>query len=85
MDCSLPGSYVHGISQTRILKRPAISFSRISSQPRELKSAALAGGFFTTKLSEKPTIFHVPRFFKNGLSTKEDASQESFLEEVMLN
>ena len=33
MDCSPPGSSVHGISQARILERVAISFSRASSQP----------------------------------------------------
>ena len=31
MDCSLPGSSVHGILQARILKKGAISFSRGSS------------------------------------------------------
>ena len=31
MDCSLPGSSVHGIFQARILERAAISFSRGSS------------------------------------------------------
>ena len=35
MDCSLPGSFVHGISQARILKCVAISFSRGSSQSRD--------------------------------------------------
>ena len=35
MDCSLPGSSVHRISQARILKCIAISFSRGSSQPRD--------------------------------------------------
>ena len=35
MDCSLPGSSVHGIFQGRILERVAISFSRGSSQPRD--------------------------------------------------
>ena len=35
MDCSLPGSFVHGILQGRILKWVAISFSRGTSQPRE--------------------------------------------------
>ena len=35
MDCSLPGSSVHGISQARIQKWVAISFSRRSSQPRD--------------------------------------------------
>ena len=33
MDCGLPASSVHGISQTRILEWVAISFSRGSSQP----------------------------------------------------
>ena len=34
MDCSLPGSSVHGIFQARVLEWTAISFSRGSSQPR---------------------------------------------------
>ena len=35
MDCSLPGSSVHGISQARILEWVAVSFSRGSSRPRD--------------------------------------------------
>ena len=35
MDCSLPGSSVHGISQVRIVQWVAISSSRGSSQPRD--------------------------------------------------
>ena len=35
MDCSLPGSSVHGIFQARILDWVAISFSRGSSRPRD--------------------------------------------------
>ena len=35
MNCSLPGSSVHGIFQARILEWVAISFSRGSSQPRD--------------------------------------------------
>ena len=35
MDCSLPGSSIHGILQARILEWVAISFSRGSSQPRD--------------------------------------------------
>ena len=34
-DCSLPGSSVHGISQTRIPGCIAISYSRESSRPRD--------------------------------------------------
>ena len=34
MDCSMPGSSVHGILQARILEWVAMAFSRGSSQPR---------------------------------------------------
>ena len=35
MDCSPPGSSVHGILHARILEGVAISFSRESSRPRD--------------------------------------------------
>ena len=35
VDCSLPGSSVHGILQARVLEWVAISFSRGSSLPRD--------------------------------------------------
>ena len=35
MDCSPPGSSIHGILQARILEWVAISFSRGSSRPRD--------------------------------------------------
>ena len=35
IDCSLPGSSIHGIFQVRILEWVAIAFSRRSSQPRD--------------------------------------------------
>ena len=35
MDCSPPGSSVHGILQARVLEWVAISFSRGSSRPRD--------------------------------------------------
>ena len=51
MDCSLPGSSVHGISQARILELVAISSSRGSSQPWDRTQVSyvswVAGGFFT--------------------------------------
>ena len=48
MDCSLPGSCVHGILQARILEWAAISFSRRSSKPRNWAQVFhIAGGFFT--------------------------------------
>ena len=48
MDCRFPGSSVHGILQTRVLKWVAISFSRGSSQPRDRAWVArIAGSCFT--------------------------------------
>ena len=48
MDCSPPGSSVHGISQVRILEWVAISFSRGSSQPRDqTQTSCITGRFFT--------------------------------------
>ena len=35
VDCSLPGSSLHGIFQARVLEWIAISFSKGSSQPRD--------------------------------------------------
>ena len=47
-DCSLPGSSVHGILQSRILEWFVISFSRGSSQPRDqIQVTCIEGRFFT--------------------------------------
>ena len=47
MDCSTPGSSVHGISQARALESVAISSSRGSSQPRDrTQVSCIAGRFF---------------------------------------
>ena len=55
VDCSLPGSSDHGISQARILEWVAIFFSRGSSRPREQTHVSyLAGEFFTTEPPGKP-------------------------------
>ena len=48
MDCNLPGSSDHGISQARILEWVAVPFSRGSYQPRDQTQVSLiAGRFFT--------------------------------------
>ena len=48
MDCSPPGSSVHGILQARIQEWVAIPFSRGSSQPRDQTwVSCIAGKFFT--------------------------------------
>ena len=48
MDCSLPGSSIHGILQARILEWVAIPFSRASSQPRDQTLVSCSAGRFFT-------------------------------------
>ena len=48
VDCSLPGSSVHGVSQARILELVVIFFSRASSQTRDWTwVSCIVGRFFT--------------------------------------
>ena len=57
MDCSLPGSSVHGFSQAGKLEWVAISFSRGTLKHRDqiwVLSPALAGRFFTNEPPRKP-------------------------------
>ena len=64
MDCSLPGSPVHGIFfQARILEWVAISFPRESSPPRDQTHVSwITGEFFTTEPLGKPScgVWWVP-------------------------
>ena len=55
VDCSPPGSSVHGILQARILEWVAISFPRVSSQPsNKTGSLALQADSLPTELQGKP-------------------------------
>ena len=55
MDCSLPGSSVHGIFQARVLEWVAISFSRGSSGPRyQTRSPALQADSLLSEPPGKP-------------------------------
>ena len=55
MDCSPPGSSVHGIFQARILEWVAMPSSRGSSWPRnQTHISCIAGRFFTVEPPEKP-------------------------------
>ena len=63
MNCTLQGSFVHEISQARVLEWVAISSSRgffdPGINPLSLAFPALAGGFFTTEQPGKPFLFCV--------------------------
>ena len=54
MDCNSPGSSVHGISQARILEWVGISFSRGSSQPKDLPNPAYKQILFYWATREAP-------------------------------
>ena len=56
VDCSLPGSSVHGILQARILEWVVISSSRGSSRPRDQTHVFCTGdGFFTCRAMQGHT------------------------------
>ena len=61
VDCSFPGSSVHGILQARILEWVAISSSRGSSRPRDhtrvSRIACIGKGFFITRATWKPMLY----------------------------
>ena len=61
MDCSPPGSSVHGILQARILEWVAMPSSRGSSPPRDRTciyfGSCVAASFFTTEPPGKPELY----------------------------
>ena len=73
-DCSLPGSFVHGILQMRILECVAISFSRGSSWPRDWTWVShIAGRLFNlwaTREDERTM---------NGMKRQKDRTSEGEL------
>ena len=84
MDCSPPGSSVHGILQARILKWVAISSSRDLAKPGiepvSSVSSALVGGFFTTSATwkEKPEIqICFVKSFSSVLGLKDSLRKET--------
>ena len=60
MDCSPPGSSVHGILQARILEWIAISFSRGSSWLRDLIHVSCTAGWFFTVWATRAALTHWP-------------------------
>ena len=79
MDCSLPGSSVHGILQARIPEWVAISFSRGSSRPRnQTRVSCIAGRFFTNwAMREAHVIYKNPPHVKSWLIGKDsDAGRD---------
>ena len=64
MDCSLPGSPVHGILQVRILEWVAIPFSRGFSQPRDRTwVSCIAEDTLLPEPPGMPMLYHNPVLF----------------------
>ena len=71
MDCSPPGSSVHGILQAIILEWVAILFSSGSSQLRDqTQVSCTAGRFFTIGATRESQIVKSPRQRENLESSK---------------
>ena len=68
MDCSLPGSSVHGILKARVLQWVAISFSRGSFQTRDRTwVSCIASGHFTVWATREVIHFkHTANIILNG-------------------
>ena len=79
MDCSLPGSSVHGILQGRILEWVALPSCRGSSRPRDQTCVSyiscIGRGFFTTSTTCKAQ--EVAESILNGSSVQRDRQIQS--------
>ena len=76
MDCSPPGSSVHGILQPRILEWVTISFSKGSSQPRHRTLVSyIAGRLFTAwakSLISERSCLYLTHLYKTVNATLEN-------------
>ena len=72
MDCSPPGSSVHGIFQARILEWVAIPFSRGSSQPKDWTWVShIVGRFFAIWATREASLgwqFHIISFCPTAMN-----------------
>ena len=81
MNCSLPGSSVHGILQARILDWVAVSFSRGSSQPRiKPWSPALQADSLPSEPPGKPTTKRL-----KSIKTTKKPTIKSFMLSIYLS
>ena len=72
MDCSLPGSSVHGIFQARLLEQAASSFSMGSSQPRDGTQVSRIADTHLTIWATREAHFSLPVYRAyNGKPTRD--------------
>ena len=69
VDCSPPGSSVHGILQARVLEWVAISFSRGSSQPRDrTRVSCIAGRRFNLWTTREAKLWEITKRLDKNLA-----------------
>ena len=69
MDCSLPGSSLHGILQARVLEWVAISFSRGSSRPRDrTRVSCIPGRRFNLWAPREARVFLTQRCYNSRIT-----------------
>ena len=68
VDCSLPGSSVHGIPPERILEWVAIPFSRDSSWPRDRTWVSCTAGRFFTVWATREAPVVKSKYQRNSLT-----------------
>ena len=84
MDCSPPGSSVHGILQARILEWVATPSFRGSSQLRDRTQVSrIAGGFFTISVTREAALPHL--FSQQQLQLLEGSYFEEAYESLLLS
>ena len=68
MDCSLPGSSVHGILQVRTLQWLATSFSRGCPDPGSNWVSCITGGIFTVWVNKEAHLSLEVHLYLNNIS-----------------
>ena len=68
MDCSPPGSFVHGILQAKILERVVIPVSRESSQPKDRTPVSCTAGRFFTVWPTRETLMYIKTELNNWIN-----------------
>ena len=84
MDCSLPGSSLHGILQARVLEWVAISFSRGSSQPRDRTRVSWIPGRHFNLWATREARFHKARDKKAKANRKTTPTPKVWLDRSLL-
>ena len=78
MDCSPPGSSVHGTSQIRILEWVAIPFSRESSRPKDQIYVSCIGSWVLYRWATKEALIHVGAETEKALTQAHSWSYDTY-------